>query len=128
SPASTYTRLASSSSLNTSTTCSDSPLRISPLLTWTHTSCLPMVFISSAATTELSTPPERASSTFLLPTCLRISSTWSSMKFFMYQLGSALQVSKTNDLRTASSPSSDEGQSSSLCSHFAVSCATAITG
>ena len=30
-------------------------------------SCLPMALISSAATTEESTPPERASSTFLSP-------------------------------------------------------------
>ena len=36
---------------------------------------------------EESTPPERASRTFRSPTCCRISSTWSAMKFSIFQSG-----------------------------------------
>ena len=50
-------------------TCSGSPLRSRPWLTCTQVSCLPMALMSSAATTEESTPPDRASRTFLSPTC-----------------------------------------------------------
>ena len=61
-------------------TCSGSPLRSRPWLTCTHTRFLPMARMSSAATTDESTPPDSASSTFLSPTCARIAATCSSMK------------------------------------------------
>ena len=51
-----------------------------PWFTCTQMSCLPMALMSSAATTELSTPPERASRTFLSPICSRTAATCSSMK------------------------------------------------
>ena len=35
-------------------------LRIKPWFTWTQTSCFPTALMSRAATTEESTPPERA--------------------------------------------------------------------
>ena len=95
--ASTYTRFAFNWFLNTSITFSDSPFLIRPWFTCTHTRLFPIALIRSAATTELSTPPDNARSTFLSPTCLRISSTWSFTKFVMFQLASALQVSNTND-------------------------------
>ena len=56
--ASTYTKFASIWFWNTSMTCSDSPLRISPWFTCTHTRFFPMALMSSAATTEESTPPD----------------------------------------------------------------------
>ena len=77
--ASTYTKFASIWFWNTSMTCSDSPLRISPWFTCTHTRFFPMALMSSAATTEESTPPDSASSTFLSPTCSRMAATCSSM-------------------------------------------------
>lgn len=99
STASTYTRFASIWFLNTSITLSDSPFLIRPWFTWTQVSCFPMALMSRAATTELSTPPDKASSTFLSPTCWRINSTWSEIKFFIFQLAWALHVSNTKERR-----------------------------
>ncbi len=78
--ASTYTRLASIWFLNMSMTCSDSPLRMRPWFTCTHMRFSPMARSMSAATTELSTPPESASSTLPSPTWSRMACTCSSMK------------------------------------------------
>ena len=50
-----------------------------PWFTCTQMSCLPMALISSAATTDESTPPDSASSTFWSPIWARIASTCSSM-------------------------------------------------
>ena len=81
STASTYVRFAPSWFLNTSMTCSLSPLRIRPWFTCTHSSCLPTALMSSAATTDESTPPDSASSTLPSPICARSASTCSAMNF-----------------------------------------------
>ena len=58
-------RYFASIGLNVSMTSSDSFFLIKPLFTCTQTSCLPIALIKSAATTDESTSPLNAKSTFL---------------------------------------------------------------
>ena len=73
-------------------TCSGSFLRIRPMSRNTHVSWRPTARLSSAAQTELSTPPESASSTRPLPTFSRRASIVSCTNCGMDQSPSSLQT------------------------------------
>ncbi len=69
-------------------TCSVSPLRISPWSTYTQVSWEPMAFCTRAAATAESTPPERPQMARLSPTCSRIRAICSSTTLVVVQVGS----------------------------------------
>ena len=84
-------------------TLADSPVRMRPLFTWMQVSWSPMARCTRAATTDESTPPDRAQSTRSVPTRARISATVWSMNECMVQSGRQLHRPKTK-LRSTSVP------------------------
>jgi hypothetical protein len=79
SPASTWISSMPMLRRNVSTTWSLSPLRISPVSTYTHVSWWPIAWWTSAAATDESTPPDRPQIARPSPTWARMRATCSSM-------------------------------------------------
>src|SRR5215467_5165761 len=92
--ASTWIRLILKASRNVETTASASPFRRSPLSTKRQVSWSPMALCRSTATTDESTPPDRAQSTRSAPTVVLMAATSLSMKDFIDQSPVAPQAAR----------------------------------
>jgi len=79
-------------------TCSPSLWRISPWSTKTHVRRSPMARCTISAATALSTPPESPQMARASPTCPRMRSTCSSMRWVAVQVGEQSQASNRNHL------------------------------
>ncbi len=72
-----------------------SRVRSKPVLTKTQSNCSPIALCNKAASTVESTPPERASNTFSLPTFVLISAISCSKILGVVQLGWQWQIFST---------------------------------
>ena len=87
SPASTWMSSMPMCRRKVSTTCSDSPWRMSPVSTYTQVSCGPMARWTSAAATAESTPPDSPQMARPAPTWRRTASTCVSAIDAIVQVG-----------------------------------------
>ena len=99
SSASTATSGTLNVSLKAFTTCSPSPLRMSPWSTNTQVSWSPTARCTSSAATDESTPPERPQITLPSPTCSRMRRICSSATEAAFQPMSQPQMSSRKRVR-----------------------------